>query len=245
MGEIAWRVGTLPVYWLSVFVVISFLWFAFVVYKKGQEYHFHEESLMDLAVLSGVLAWLLARFTFVLFHWSVFSANWVRVILLSNYPGYHLGGVVLGLILANFILVKRGEVKTYEGLDLLALGLMGALPFERLGRVVIGAPPSGVGPLPLELIQALLFLSAFVWLWRLEREYRTIKWYRFHQTAAKPGFIVGMAGVMLGTILASTGIWPKFTLEQLIMGAIFILLGGAVIYFRSGRRLGRPFLLKK
>lgn len=244
MSDVVFRIGTLPVYWLSVFVVISFLWFAFVIYKKGQEYHFHEESLLDLAVLSGVLAWLLARLVFVALHWSVFSANWVRVILLSNYPGYHLGGVVLGLILANFLLVKRGEVKTYEGLDLLALGLMGALPFERLGRVMVGEVVL-LGPLPLELIQALLFLLAFVWLWRLEREYRTIKWYRFHQTTARPGFIVGAAGVMLGTILVSTGIWPKFTLEQLIMGAIFILVGGGVIYSRSGRKLGRPSLLKK
>ena len=94
------------------------------------------------------------------------------MVLLSDYPGYNYLGLVIGLVVAVFILARREEIKYYEGLDLLGLGLPGAMAFERLGRVFSGEIHL-VWQLPMELLQALVLLLVFVWLWRLEKEYRT------------------------------------------------------------------------
>ena len=44
------KVGQFPVYTMSFFIVVAFLWFGFVVYKKGLEYHYKEETLFDLTI---------------------------------------------------------------------------------------------------------------------------------------------------------------------------------------------------
>src|SRR3989344_1518260 len=130
-------VGVLPVYTMSVFVILAFLWYGFVVYKKGIEYRFHEESLMDLIVLSGVCSWLVGRLAYVLTNLDVFSVNWLRVLLINSYPGYDLLGIVLGFLLSVYLISTREEISFFKGVDLLFLGLLAGIPFERLGRVLI------------------------------------------------------------------------------------------------------------
>lgn len=246
MNSILLKVGQFSVYTLSFFVVLAFLWFGFVIYKKGSEYHYRDESLFDLTILAGVLAWVLARLGFVVTHWGVFSENWLRVILLSTYPGYSFFGLLVGVILADLLLSHQGELKTYEGLDLLALGLAAAGPIWQLGLVFSGHI-SFVWRLPKELLLALVFLLFFVWLLRLEREYRTFLWYRYRRTQAKSGFIFGAYLFLLGLVTVAASLVPKFISADLISGGLYMLSGGIFIYWRSGRVLSHDVksLIKK
>lgn len=206
-------------------MILAFLWYGFVVYKKGIEYRFHEESLMDLIVLSGVCSWLLGRLAYVVANINVFSVNWLRVVLIGSYPGYHLTGIILGLFLSVWLVSMREEIDFFKGTDLLFLGFLAGAPFERLGRVLVGDVNVLMG-LPVELFQALAFLPVFVLVWRMEGEYRTYAWYRNRQTEAKNGFLAGVGFIFLGvlTLVLSWG-W----------GLVFILVGGGWLYFRSGR----------
>lgn len=217
----------MTVYILSLSVVLAYFWYSFVVYKKGLEYRYAPESLLDLAVLSGVFAWLGARLSFVLFHWATFEANWLRVFLLLAYPGYDYFGLLVGLVVGVAWLARRGEIKLSDGSDLVGLGLSGAIAFERLGRVFSGQVTLVFG-VPAEILQAFLFLLIFVWLWKLEGEYRTFEWYRFRKTQAKSGFI-------FGAFLFLSGIVIGFNSVQL--GVASILVGIAVVYNQSGRSL--------
>lgn len=246
MGEIVTRIGQLPVYTLSLFVVMSFLWFGFVVYKKGVEYHIRDESLFDLIILSGLLGWIFARFGFVIANLSIFSQNWLRIILVSAYPGYSFLGLFLGIVLADLLLSYRGEIKTYEGLDLLGLGFPAAASIWYLGLVFSGHI-SFVWHLPKELLLALCFLVAFVWLWKMEREYRTFEWYRFRKTQARSGFIFGAFLCFLGLILVASSLVVKINVVDLGIGAMFIVFGCVFVYWRSGRSLSHDVkaLIKK
>lgn len=218
----------MTVYILSLSVILAYFWYSFVVYKKGLEYRYAADSLLDLAVLSGIFSWVGARLSFVLTHLSTFQTNWLRVFLLSAYPGYDYLGLLVGLVLGLGLLSRRGEVKLSDGLDLAGLGLSGAIAFERLGRVFSGQVTLVFG-VPGELLQAFLFLFIFVWLWRLEGEYRTFEWYRFRRTQAKSGFI-------FGSFLFLSGIVIGF--NSLLLGAASVLVGVGVVYWQSGRSLG-------
>ena len=226
----------MTVYILSLFVVLAYFWYCFVIYKKGLEFRYTAETLYDLALLSGVLGWLFARLGFVIEHFSVFKINFLRLVLLSEYPGYNYLGLVIGLVLAVTILARREEIKSYEGLDLLGLGLPGAMAFERLGRVFSGEVRL-VWQLPVELLQALVWLLVFVWLWRLEKEYRTFSWYRFRRTQARPGFIFGSFLFLSGLVTILSNSWPFFKLPALAFGFFELILGTIIIYLRSGRSL--------
>lgn len=236
MSEILLDIGWLSVYTLSFFLVAAYLWYCFVVYKKGLEFRYTAETLYDLCILSGASGWLFARLGFVIGHFAVFGVNWLRVVLLSEYPGYNYLGLLVGLILAVAILARREEIKLYEGLDLLGLGLPGAMAFERLGRVFSGEVHL-VWQLPIELFQALIFLLVFIWLWRLEREYRTFSWYRFRRTQARHGFIFGSFLFLSGWVMVLSNSWPFFDMGSLTFGFVGLILGTVIIYMRSGRSL--------
>lgn len=236
MSEVLANIGRFPVYTLSFFVVLAYFWYSFVVYKKGLEYRYAPESLLDLCVLGGVFGWLGSRVEFVLSHLSVFQTNWLRMFLLSAYPGYGYFGLLIGLVFGVGLLSRRGEIKFFDGVDLLGLGLPGAIAFERLGRVFSGQASLVFG-LPIEIFQAFLFLVIFVWLWKLEGEYRTFEWYRFRKTQAKSGFIFGSFLFLSGLVIAASHVWPKLNLSALVFGLVSILLGMMVVYRQSGRSL--------
>lgn len=246
MGEVLLTLNGFSVYTLSFFIVIGFLWYGFIVYKKGQEYHYGEDTLLDFVISSGILAWVFGRLGFVLENIGTFKDNLLRVIFLHSYPGYSFWGLLLGLSIANKIMAKKSEVKTYEGLDLIGLALPAGMALERIGRVLSGEVHL-VMNVPIELFEALLFLVIFVWLWKLEKEYRTFEWYRYRKTQARPGFIFGMFLVLGGLGFIVTGVYPKLIAVQVIQGVIGLIAGIVTLYRRSGRALSHDLsiLIKK
>lgn len=226
MDGILIKVGQFPVYIQSLFVVLAFLWFGFVIYKKGVEYHYKDESLLDLVILSGVFGWIMARLFFVALNLPTFSVNWLRVILLSEYPGYSFAGLLIGVVLANVLLSYIRELKPYEGLDLSSLGLAAGSAIGQIG-LIFGGEVSLLWQIPKGLLLGLIFLVCFVWLYRLEREYRTFEWYRYRKTQARSGFIFGSFLVLFGI---SIGIF-----FQPVLGILMFIFGIILIYYRSGR----------
>lgn len=242
MSDVLVSLGRFSVYTLSLFTVVGYFWYSFVLYKKGLEFRYSGETLLDLAILSGVFGWIGARIGHVLSNLAIFEINWLRIVLLSEYPGYNYPGLVVGVILAVALLSRREEIKFYEGMDLMALGLSGASSFERLGRVFSGRVNLVLG-LPVELLQALAFLLIFVWLWRLEKDYRTFDWYRFRKTQAKPGFIFGAYLLLTGFLVLASSVWPTLSIYGLILGGTGLAGGIVVVYSQSGRSLAHDVKL--
>lgn len=182
------------------------------------------------------------RIGFVLSHLAIFQLNWLRIFLLAGYPGYNYFGLIIGLIIGATFLAKRGEVKLSDGFDLVGLGLPGAMALERLGRV-FAEQTTPIFGLPLEIFQAFLFLLIFVWLWKLEGEYRTFEWYRFRKTQARSGFIFGAFLFLSGFAIVLSYVWPKPNLMVDGLGLVSIVAGIVVVYIQSGRSLGHDVKL--
>jgi hypothetical protein len=231
--EILFSFGSLRVYTMSLFLVIAFFWSGMVIAKKAVEYHLGETEVFDAITLAllgvGVL---------------------IKILGYLNLSNYGFLALFLAVTGASWFLAKRSDEKLMTILDVMALGVPMVFVWWNLGlfwaRDFAGLPMSGEWGVvseqlrvwPVELARAFLSLLAFLWLWKLEGEYRCFGWYRGRRSAANTGFIVGAMLVFWGVIeviggfmSVNTGQW--FFYERGIM----IILGMAVIYWRSERNL--------
>lgn len=231
--------GWVQVYLFSLIILFAFLWFGFVFFKKAKESRVDDELSLDTILLAGLLAAVMARVVFMLGNLDVFGGSWIRGVFLKEYPGMSGLGAVLGLVLAILIVVKKTKEKVFDWLDLASLALAAALPVVEAGRLVAGQGGMIWGKVPEMGVGALLLLILFWFLWRVEKEYRTFEWYRQHKTQANSGFVT--AGLMLGygvykilmlLLLGGSNGW-----QSLWWGLGFLLIGGGLMYWRSGRKI--------
>ena len=242
------HLGWVQLYLFSLIVFFAFLWFGFVFFKKAREYHIEEEVSLNSIMLMGLWGALMARMVFVFKNPDIFVGNWARVLFLKEYAGMDGWGVILGLLIVVFIVVRKTKQKMFDWLDLVSLALAAALPVIEAGRLVIGHGGLLMGVIPEMGIRAALLLGLFWALWKMEKEYRTFDWYRQNKTQANTGFVTAMLILGYGVfkILMPLLIGVKGKWGDLLIGLGLVLVGGAVLYLRSGSRvLEDKFKLKE
>lgn len=231
---ILFNFGPVKVYTLSLFLVLAFFWAGFVVSKKGVEYHLKETAVYDALVVALLVSGVIAK-----------GLSWLEMAEFSQI------GVWIGMVGAGLFLARKEEVKLFTVLDIFSLGLIMALSWWGIGRYWSGSLAGkmiGEWVVPVELVAAGLFLLAFVCLWRLEQNYRTLSWYRGRRSVANTGFIFGLALGIYGVVgLIETWLSDVVKNWQWVSGGIFIILGLMIVYWRSGRNLRsdlRPIMAK-
>jgi len=221
----------IPVYIFGLLVVFSFLWGAFVFFKKSIELHYEELLVFDAIVFSAFWGFVVSRTFFTFFHLKDFVNHWSRFFLIGNFPGFDVWGLFLGIILGSYLVMKRTKAKFFDWFDVLFLGVWGGVAVFSSGLLVIKFSWS-------TLVLSLSSLVSMVFLWKLEDTYRTIGWYRSKKTSAKSGLISGLSLVIVGTVTLLTKIIQHngFILE--ILWGIVLFVGGVlIVYIRSGRSL--------
>ena len=233
------HLGWVQLYLFSLIVLFAFLWFGFVFFKKAREHHIEEEVSLNSILLMGLWVAVMARTVFAIKNLDIFAGNWIRIVFLKEYVGMDGWGAILGLLIATTIVVRKTKQKMFDWLDLVSLALAATLPVVEAGRLVIGHGGLLMGVVPEMGLRAGLLLSLFWILWKLEKEYRTYDWYRNNKTQANTGFVT--AGLILGygvfEILMVLLVGIKGNWIDLWTGLGLVLIGGAILYFRSGRKL--------
>lgn len=231
--EILFSLGSLKVYTMSLFVVIAFFWSGLVISKKALEYHLGETEVLDgitlILILTGIGS---------------------KVLSLLDLGKYGILCFFLALLGAGVFCAKRLGEKLMTILDIFSLGVPMSLVWWNLGLFwsgsftgkVLGGPwgvmGEGIRVWPVEIIKAFLFLLALIWLWKLERTYRVLPWYRGRKSSANTGFVLGSMLVFWGTIEIIGGIMSVGSqLDFWLIRVLAIILGGVIIYHQSGRSL--------
>lgn len=238
MGEVL-NLSGVNIYTLGLFTAISFLWGSFVFYKKSSETHFDESSVMDMVVMSAFWGFLFARVGFVLFNLSLFVKHWGRFFMFSEYPGMDRWFAVVGFLAAVFYSVRKKKGKLFDYLDIFALGYFSGMSLLWVFLSLVSFQWQRI------LIGFLCLLTTFL-LWRSEKTYRFLDWYKGAKTYTRTGFVFGMGLMAVGVLyLIELGVYAQRNWLYYGFGASLFVIGIALLYIRSGRMLEEDFSIIK
>ncbi len=230
MGEV-FRISGISIYTLGLVVVVSYLFGAFVYYKKAIEAHIEEVIVLDTIVICAFWAIMLGRVSFVVLNFSQFFKHLSRIFLLVDYPGVERWGVFLGIFLGLYLVLRKKKMKLIDFLDLITLGFFVSSSFFWIGLNFINFYWQN-------LVLGFYYFLIFGFLWKLERTYRLISWYRAGKAFAKSGFVLGFGLAALGVgfglekLLFVSMFW-----QNMLVSIGFLFSGLALVYIRSGRIL--------
>lgn len=232
MTPILFSFGPLKIYTLSLFLVLAFLWGGFVINKKAREYHIGDIEIYDGLVIAMVV-----------------TAICAKILDLFNLSELGIIGLWLGVFLASLMLSKKENIKLFTVMDIYSLGATLALSWWSMGLfwsgslggrminlTVVGAGAERI--IPVELLISLLFAIAFVWLWKVEKVYRTFTWYRGRKSSANTGFVFGTALAIFGVVsLFGFLMTRQVSIIFWLQAIIALVFGIVIVYLRSGRVL--------
>lgn len=235
MNEALIRLNDIPVYGFGILVVLSFLWGSFVFYKKAVESHFDDKIVLDVVVLAAFWGFIIGRLVFSIFNVSLFWNHWIRLFLLSNYPGLDRFGVLIGFAFGLWLCVRKVKGKFFDWFDLLSLGITAGVSvfFAGLGLFSFTWQMA---------VTAFLLLLGFVFFWRMEGRYRTIEWYKAGRSSSRSGFISGFLVSLWGAVYFIEVLLTKtLDLRSSLWSAALFVGGFVIVYIRSGRTLQEEF----
>lgn len=238
MGEVI-NLSGVNIYTLGLFTSLSFLWGSFVFYKKSSEAHIDESSVLDAIVLISFWGLLVARFGFVLLNLPIFVNHWGRIFMLSEYPGMNRWFALVGFLGAVLYSVRRKKGKQFDYLDTFSLGYM-------QGVALIWIFLSLVRFEWQKVLLGVLYLIGAIWLWRMEKTYRFLDWYKGNKTYARTGFVFCLSVAIVGALyLIELIAYSVYFWYLYLLGFAMLVFGLALLYIRSGRIVEDDFKIIK
>lgn len=100
--------GPVDISSFGFFLMISFVVFTYVVWKKSKEKLYQEEKIFDSIFFTTLATFIGARLFYVFLNFKVFGINIFRWLLFTGYPGFYFyGGVLIGIGALYYFFRKR------------------------------------------------------------------------------------------------------------------------------------------
>ncbi len=128
----------IKIYTFGVFLVLSFFWAAFLLWKNFLLTSHKEEDVFDSVFLSLFGGLFIARLIYVALHFSDFGFSIFKFILINGYPGLSLYGFLLGFVLTLYFYFAAKKVNFLEVIDYFVPSFFLALAFGKLGSFFSG-----------------------------------------------------------------------------------------------------------
>ncbi len=255
-------IGAVEIRTINVFYVLAFFASGFILWRKGREEHYEEDTLFDGFLQAFLVGGIIARIGFIVLNFSQFGFDilrWLDVFSTTGFSG------LFGFLGGTYFIYRyaiRQKWDAFEILDFWVTALSLAFVFLSLGSFLDGTsfglatslPWGMVFPgvfekyHPVQLYSALIYTAVFIYLSRIEYRYRTFLWYKSKRKSAQTGFlfcnfliIYGFVRIILAFISPSQFVFFNFNFDWLI-GFIISITGLVLLYDRSGRDL--PFRKK-
>jgi phosphatidylglycerol---prolipoprotein diacylglyceryl transferase len=258
-------IGSFSLRTFTVFAVSAFFLSAFVFWRKSREEHYPEDNIFDIFLLSTLIGIIAARAGYILFHFDQFGfsfARWLDTISNAGFNGQ------IGIMLAGISLYQYAEKKKWDAFEILDFWTMAitlGLSIIYLGQLFAGTGvgyPTGlpVGmhfpglfePVhPAQLYQAVFYAGLYWYLSKVEFKYRNFQWYRSGKKSAQTGFLVSVALLSSGIYMFILSFLKPPTIELFsidldrVFAVLMAIVGGLLLYHRSGRPLPFTRELKK
>lgn len=245
MLPVLFSAGSISVSSFGFFLVLGFLSALFVTWRIAKAYDLDEEKIFDFAIFTFLGGLIFARLVFVILNWPLFTTI-LNIFRINLYPGFTFWGGLLGGIITLKLLTIRAKLNFWQIADLASVGLMIGMIFGSFGCFLSGCSYGIVSTspialqvtgligkrLPISLIESLIFLIFFCWLWK--------DVIRFHFQ----GKIFSLAIIFLGLERFFTEsfkgdsqllAFPSFLYRGQAVSLLVLFIGVVVYYYRSKR----------
>lgn len=255
MYPILFSIGLLHVYSFSLLLILAWCVFSFIFWQILRAEAVAEEHIFDLMFYASLVALISARIGFIVFHWELFSDNYLKLAALWVQPGLSLYAGLIGGIATLFLLCRSYKVRLGYVADALGLSLPGAF---MVGAIATQLDGSEVGklagtpwavryvghvglrhPVGFYAFFTLILISVVVW----------FIYYRAKRDKWSYG-IVGIWFFLLWSVTAfgleffkeNTVYWKSLSANQWVLIGIASQTLGAFYVRGGGREAIRPFV---
>lgn len=105
----------------------------FLIWRLSRAWDLDEEKVLDVTLLTFLGGLLGARIYFVVENLRIFSADFLRIILVNKYPGFSFWGAFLGGWLTLFFLARARKENFWLLSDIGSIGFLAGLILADLG----------------------------------------------------------------------------------------------------------------
>lgn len=138
MNPVLLTYSSIVVYTYGFSLCVGSLVTTFLVWRRARRLGYSTEQVFDMSLLAGLSALIVARFFYILQHWSDFQGSMLRMILVTYFPGLDGIGAVLGIILAVCAFTFVLKWKPLEIFDSVFYGLGLGIVIIMLGTFFSG-----------------------------------------------------------------------------------------------------------
>lgn len=148
MHPILFSIGSVHIYALSICVVLAWLVYSFLFWKQLRSNGIDEDKIFDLTFYSTLVAFIVSRAFYVVFHWELFSDTWLKIVAFWVQPGFSLYGAFIGALLTLASMSRAMKVRLGHVLDTVALSFPLAIVIGLIGVFLDGSVPGKIADLP-------------------------------------------------------------------------------------------------
>jgi len=239
-------IGPLAIHSFGLMTALGVFFGGFVLWQKAREEGFEEDLAMDSWFVTGLSGLLVGRIWHILINWSIYKGSWYKMVFLTKFPGLAYEGVLLGAILGVIIFSLRKKWNIWQYGEIVVLGYLLVEIFVWIGSFLGG---SNLGKAtkwwwgisfpgvenkrhPVQLLFLAMVILLYIFLKKLEKEYRSFSWYQQKKGESRPGFLIAAYLISIGVIrfgfsYLTEGLNQRFALMML-------LSGGLILFFKSG-----------
>jgi len=148
MYPILFSIGPVHIYSFSLLLPFSWLVFSFLFWRELRSQGIDEDKIFDLMFYATLVGFVSARAGYVIFHWELFAATWLKIFAIWVQPGFALYGAVVGALATLIFLSRKQKVRLGAVLDAFALSFPGALLVGLIGGLLDGTVVGRIASVP-------------------------------------------------------------------------------------------------
>ena len=138
MLPVIFNLGVLKIYTFGLFLILSFFWGSFLLWRNIRLTSFKEEDIFDglfTALFGGLF---FGRLLYVLLNFKDFGFNLLKFILINGYPGISIFGLLIGSFFSLYLFFTFKKIKALEVFDYFITPIFTALFFGKIGGFFSG-----------------------------------------------------------------------------------------------------------
>lgn len=137
MNPILIDLGFVKIYWYSVMILLGVIVGSYILLRESKKFKIPEDYMINLIILTLIIAIIGARLYYVVFEWSYYKNNLLDIFKIWEGGLAIHGGIIAGLLFIIFY-TKKYKVNTLRVLDMIVVGLIIGQAIGRWGNFFNG-----------------------------------------------------------------------------------------------------------